>query len=312
MRVVSLVPGATEALFACGAGGRVVGVSHECDHPPAARWLPRLTAGLLDAGDSPAEIDRAVSERFAEGGALYALDRERLVALRPDLVVAQDLCPVCAVGADEVRRAAEPGSQEPGFQEPMPEEPLPRDPWRVPGSFEVYTWQAATLGGVLDDVRRIGAAAGVGDAAARLAEALEHRLDRVRRRTGGRPRPRVLALEWLDPPWIGGHWVPEMIAIAGGDDVLGTPGAPSRRASWDEIAAAAPEVVVAMPCGFGEDAAREQVAALAGRPEWEGLPAVAAGRVHPVDGGGLFSRPGPRLVDGVERLAEILEVSGNA
>jgi iron complex transport system substrate-binding protein len=292
VRVVSLVPGATEALFACGAGGRVVGVSHECDHPPEARGLPRLTASALgdDAGTGapPAAIDRAVSERFAAGGGLYTVDRERLAALRPDLVVAQALCPVCAVTADEVTAGSAP--------------------FAVRGVFEVFSWEASTLGTVLADVRRLGAAAGVALGADRLAAGLERRLDRLREtapRRSGR-RPRVVALEWLDPPWLGGHWVPEMIALAGGEDPLAEPGAPSRRAGWEEIAAADPDVLIAMPCGFGEAAAREQVAALAGREEWESLAAVRSGRVHAVDGGGLFSRPGPRLVDGAERLAEIL------
>ena len=292
MRIVSLVPGATEALFASGAGGRVVGVSHECDYPPEVRGLPRLTASALGdaAGPAapPAAIDRAVSERFAAGGGLYRLDRERLAALRPDLVVAQALCPVCAVTAEQVAEGA--------------------DPFAVAGEFEVFSWEASTLGGVLADVRRLGAAAGVATGAERLVAGLERRLDRVgaaARRRGG-PRPRVVALEWLDPPWLGGHWVPEMIALAGGEDPLAEPGAPSRRSSWEEIAAADPDLIVAMPCGFGEAAAREQVAALAGRPEWESLAALRDGRVHAVDGGGLFSRPGPRLVDGAERLAAIL------
>lgn len=292
MRIVSLAPGATEALFAAGAGDRVVGVSHECDHPPAAATLPRLTApppGLdlpPEQRDDPAAIDAAVSRAAAAGDALYRLDDELLARLAPDLVVAQALCPVCAVTDEAVAGCRVDG---------------------VPAVLgEVFSWEAGTLAAVLADIERLGAAARVADAAAATVAALRRRLDRVRRRTAGGRRPRVLALEWLDPPWIGGHWVPEMIALAGGEDPLGRPGTPSRRASWDEIAAADPDWIVAMPCGFDADAARTQVAARAGDRAWDSLRAVRRGRVAAVDGGAHFSRPGPRLVDGVERLAEIL------
>lgn len=294
MRIVSLAPGATEALFALGLGTRVVGVSHECDHPADAAALPRLTSpapGLDFGSDSdPAAIDRAVSEAAAAGTVFFHLDEARLAELAPDLVVAQALCPVCAVTDDAVAGCRATGV------------PAVRG--------EVFSWQAGTLGGVLDDIERLGLAAGATAAAGELVASLRRRLDRVRDRARHQlpagPRPRVVAFEWLDPFWIGGHWVPEMIEVAGGADPLGTPGAPSRRASWEEIAAADPDWIVAMPCGFDRTTARKQVAARAGDPRWDALRAVRNHRVAAVDGGGLFSRPGPRLVDGVERLAEIL------
>jgi iron complex transport system substrate-binding protein len=283
VRIVSLVPNGTEILFALGAGDLVVGVSHECDYPPEARSRPVLTGGALTAGMTAAEVDRAVAAQVGSGESLYTLDEERIAALAPDLIVTQQLCPVCAVSTAQVDGALRP---------------LPRCP-------EVLSLDPVTLGDVLGDIRRVGAATGRGAEAASLVTRLEKRLAAVAAAVAGRPRPRVLALEWLDPPFAGGHWVPEMIAAAGGTDVVAQPGDRSARLAWGRVQAADPDLIVAMPCGFDEAGARAQVAAMAGRPEWETLRAVRAGRVHPVDANGCFSRPGPRLVDGVERLAAI-------
>jgi iron complex transport system substrate-binding protein len=284
MRIVSLVPNGTEILFAVGAGDLVVGVSHECDFPAEARTRPILTGSALTPGMSAAEVDAAVSAQVGSGLSLYTLDEARIAGLAPDVIVTQQLCPVCAVSTGQVDDAVRP---------------LPRCP-------ELVSLDPRTIGEVFADIRRVGEVTGHGPQAEALLADLDRRLAAVGDRIAGRPRPRVLALEWLDPPFAGGHWVPEMIALAGGVDVFGEPGGHSARLTWERVAAADPDVIVAMPCGFDEAGAREQIATLDGRPEWRALRAVREGRVFPVDANGCFSRPGPRLVDGVERLAAIL------
>lgn len=278
MRIASLVPSATESLFALGLGDDVVGVTHECDYPQAARDLPHLTRSVIPEGLSTAAIDQAVRERTERGEALYELDASLLHELDPDLIVTQALCAVCAVSVDDVRAVAE----------------------ELPSNPQVISLDPTTLGEVLADVRRLGELAGVEDDAEALLEEAADRLDAVRARVENARRPRVAALEWLDPVFVGGHWVPQMIELAGGEDVLGMPGERSRTASWDEVAAAEPEVVVAMPCGCDEAGSRAEAAA-----HRERLDALGA-RVHCVDAAAYFSRPGPRLVDGVELLADLL------
>jgi iron complex transport system substrate-binding protein len=283
MRIISLVPNGTEILFAVGAGDLVVGVSHECDFPEEARQRPILTGSALRPGMSAAEVDAAVSAQVGSGESLYTLDEARIAELLPDVIVTQQLCPVCAVSTEQVDGAVRP---------------LPRCP-------EVVSLDPKTIGDVFADIRKVGDLTRcTAEASALLAE-LAARLERIRESVAGRPRPRVLALEWLDPPFAGGHWVPEMIDFAGGIDVVGTPGGHSARLTWDQVTAADPDVIVVMPCGFDEAGAREQIATIAERPEWRSLRAVRDGRAHPVDANGCFSRPGPRLVDGIERLAAI-------
>jgi iron complex transport system substrate-binding protein len=284
LRIISLVPNATEILFAVGAGGQVVGVSHECDYPAGARGLPVLTGSALPPGLAAAEVDRAVSAQLASGESLYTLDEARIAELAPDLIVTQALCPVCAVSTDRVEDAMAP---------------LPRCP-------DLLSLDPTTLAAVLADVERVGERTGHAAEAAALVGSLIRRLEAVRARVAGRPRPRVLALEWLDPPFGGGHWVPEMIDAAGGVDVAAAPGERSARLTWEEVARLDPDVIVAMPCGYDCAGAAEQVALVADRPEWRRLRAVRDGRVHPVDANGCFSRPGPRLVDGIECIAAIL------
>lgn len=282
MRIVSLVPNGTEILFAVGAGELVVGVSHECDWPAEARSRPILTGSALTPGMSSAEVDAAVAAQVGSGASLYTLDEERIAELEPDLIVTQQLCPVCAVSTEQVKGAVRP---------------LPRCP-------EVLSLDPKSLADVFADIRRVGEVTGrTAEAEALLAD-LERRLAAVRARVADRPRPRVAALEWLDPPFAGGHWVPEMIEMAGGEDVLARPGDHSRRLSWEEIQEADPDLIVAMPCGYDEAGARSQVE-IATLPGWQALRAVREGRVVPVDANGCFSRPGPRLVDGIEQLAEI-------
>jgi iron complex transport system substrate-binding protein len=284
MRIVSLVPNGTEILFAVGAGDLVVGVSHECDYPAEARTRPILTGSALAPGMTAAEVDAAVSSQVGSGLSLYTLDEARIAELDPDVIVTQQLCPVCAVSTEQVGDAVRP---------------LPRCP-------ELVSLDPQTIGEIFADIHRVGEVTGrTAEAGALLAD-LDRRLAAVRVMVAGRPRPRVLALEWLDPPFAGGHWVPEMIDLAGGLDVIGVAGGHSARLTWDEVAAADPDVIVAMPCGFDEAGAREQLGTVAGRPEWRSLRAVRGAKVYPVDANGCFSRPGPRLVDGVERLARIL------
>jgi iron complex transport system substrate-binding protein len=278
MRIASLVPSATEMLFALGLGGDVVGVTHECDYPAAATELPQLTATVLPPDLDAGEIDAAVKEVVGEGRALYTLDEERLAQLEPDLIVTQAVCEVCAVSYEDVVTVAA----------------------RLPGRPQVLQQDPSTLGEVLADVTRLGEAAGIAERAATVRAELEGRLEAVRNAVAGAPRTRVLALEWLDPPFLGGHWVPEMIELAGGEDVAGRPGQKSPQVEWEQLQGLAPDIVVSMPCGWYLDGSRAQ--ALEHR---ERLDSLAARRLFAVDAASTFSRPGPRLVDGVELLAHL-------
>ena len=294
MRIVSLVPNATEILFAIGAGDDVVGVSHECDYPPEARTRPILTGSALAPGMTPKEIDTAVSAQLASGASLYTLDEKRLAELDPDLLFTQELCPVCAVSTTQVSGAVAPLARA----------------TRCP---EVLSLDPTRLEDVLADILHVGERLGRSAAAEALVDELRARLERVERATHGRPRPTVVALEWLAPPFLGGHWVPQMIAIAGGRDPFAVaPSERSRRVSWEEIAAADPDWIVAMPCGFDAAGAAGEVAKLSGNAVWEGLRAVRAGRVAAVDANGCFSRPGPRLIDGIEELFRLFSADAAA
>ena len=279
MRIASLVPSATEALFALGLGDQVVAVTHECDHPPEVVGLPRLTRSLIPAGLEPGEVDARVRELTGRGEALYELDEPALARLMPDLIVTQALCAVCAVSYDDVRAVA----------------------GRLDSRPEVISLDPGTLGEVLEDLVRLGEATGARESGEVLVAELQRRLDRVRDAVAGARRPGVVALEWLDPPYAGGHWVPEMIALAGGRSVAGEPGRDSRTATWAELEASQPQVVVVMPCGLYAEEAAEQ--ALARR---ERLESLGAERIFAVDAASSFSRPGPRLVEGAELLAHLL------
>jgi iron complex transport system substrate-binding protein len=279
MRIVSLVPHATELLFALGAGNEVVGVTHECDHPVQALELEQVTRDVLPAGLSAAQIDAAVRERTLRGEAIYELDRGALSALAPDLIVTQALCPVCAVSYDEVAELA----------------------GELPSQPQVIALDPSTLGEALGDVRTLALATGRRDQGVELAARAAGRIDRVRLAVRGQRRPRVAALEWLDPVYVAGHWTPQLIELAGGEDVLGFAGEPSQTVSWEQVRAAEPEVVVVMPCGY--DAPRAQTEAQAWARE---LGELGARCTVAVNGSAYFSRPGPRLVDGLELLAHIL------
>ena len=279
-RIASLVPSATEMLFALGLGDSVVAVTHECDYPPAARELPHLTSSVIPEGLGPAEIDAAVREVTGRGEALYELDEETLRELEPDLIVTQAVCEVCAVSYDDVRAVAA----------------------RLPGHPEVLSLDPSRLGDVLGDVDTLARVVGIPEAGASLRDELERRLDAVAGAVADvEERPRVLALEWLAPPFVGGHWVPEMIGHAGGEDPVGEPGVDSRTVRWGALTATRPDVVVVMPCGLDAAASATQA-----RDHAELLAGLGAERVWAVDAAATFSRPGPRLVEGVELLGHLL------
>jgi iron complex transport system substrate-binding protein len=279
MRIVSLVPHATELLFALDAGADVAGVTHECDYPPAALELQPVTRDVLPGGLSAAEIDAAVRERTLAGEAIYELDADVLADLEPDLIVTQALCPVCAVSYDEVAEIAKTLQSRP----------------------RVIALDPKTLGETLGDVRTIAEATGRRAEGAALVADAAARIDRVRLAVRAQPRPRVAAIEWLDPVYVAGHWTPQLIELAGGEDVLGLPGERSETVSWDALARTRPDVVVAMPCGY--DAPRAHAEAERHADE---LARLGARLVAAVDASAYFSRPGPRLIDGLELLAQIL------
>ena len=284
-RICSLLPSATEIVCALGLEERLVGVTHECDFPHSVQDLPRVTSSVIDSeGLSAAQIDQAVRDSLADQATIYHLDRDLLDALHPDLVLTQELCDVCAVGPDEVRSVIKSLSQQP----------------------HVVSLEPRTLEEVFDSILLVGRLTGSIARAQRLVGDLRARLRAVSEAVRGCPRPGMLTLEWIDPVFVGGHWVPEMVRIAGGYDVLGQVGRPSREASWDEVRAAAPEVVVAMLCGFDLDRTVREMRSAHLADAWHALPAVREGRVFATDGSSYFSRPGPRLVDGVEVLASIL------
>jgi iron complex transport system substrate-binding protein len=279
MRIASLVPSSTEMLFALGLGESVVAVTHECDYPPEARGIPHLTSTVLPSDIAPAEIDATVKAIVGEGRALYELDEERLAELGPDLIVTQAVCDVCAVSYEDVLRVAA----------------------RLPSEPYVLQQDPSTLAEVLEDVTRLGEATGMQPEARELRADLEGRLAMVRAAVAGSSAPRAIALEWLDPPFVGGHWVPEMISIAGGEDIAGPPGLKSPEVSWGELSGLNPDVVIAMPCGWGSEQAREQAL-----EHWDRIAELGARTVFAVDAAASFSRPGPRLVDGVELLGHLL------
>src|SRR4051794_40002376 len=279
MRIASLVPSATESLFALGLGDEVVAVTHECDYPAEALRLPRLTRSVIPEGLQPQEIDTMVREVTGRGDPLYELDEGRLADVAPDLIVTQALCAVCAVSYDDVRAVA----------------------GRLPSNPDVISLDPSSLREVLDDLVRLAEATGVRDRGESLRGELQARLDRVGDAVAGERRPRVVTLEWLAPPYAGGHWVPGMVETAGGESVAGEPGRDSRTVTWAQLAAARPDVVVVMPCGlYAEEAAQQ---ALDHRGELE---ALGAASIYAVDAASSFSRPGPRLIEGVELLGYLL------
>ena len=285
MRIASLLPSATEIVCTLGLADCLVGVSHECDYPAnAVADLPRLTRSAISHGLSSAEIDAAVSALLRRGASLYTVEEERLAALNPDLLITQELCDVCAVSYDDVCRIAQ----------------------RIPSRPQVVSLTPPDLNGIFADIETIAAATNVKQRGQKLIENLRQRLDCVAETVKNRPRPRVFLLEWLDPPFAAGHWAPEMIALAGGQEVLGQAGEPSFRVTWPQVMAAAPEVILLAPCGYSQPQAAAEWAALPKPAGWDQLPAVQQRRVYALDANSYCSRPAPRVVDGVEKLAALL------
>lgn len=283
MKIWSLLPSATEILFALGLGDEITGVTHECDYPPEANTKPRVTISYIDSSAGSREIDWHVTEHFSAGRQLYGIDEDRLTSDPPGLIVTQDLCPVCAVSPSDFA----------GHME------------KAGCRSDVVCLNPNSLEDVLDNIRQIGDATGSTPEAEELVVSLDRRIEAVRAATAASPRRQVLALEWLDPPMPGGHWVPETIELAGGSQGLIAPGEPSRKVPWEEMRATNPDVVILMPCGFDPERAAREAAALWRLDRWSRLRAVQKGDVYAVDGNAYFSRPGPRLVDGLEMLANI-------
>ncbi len=284
MKICSLLPSSTEILYALGLGNQVVAVTHECDYPPEAASKPQVTESLIDhARMTSSEIDHRVASNIGMHGSIYRLKEDLLETLHPDLIITQELCDVCAVSYKDVQRAAR----------------------MFEGETRVVSLEPHTLDDVLDTILLVGELTGSAETAAEKVEGLRLRLRQVRERVRNLSRPRVFAMEWLDPPFSGGHWVPEMVEIAGGREVLGKPGQKSERLSPERIIESQPEIAVLMPCGFSLQRTIEEYRRTKLFDGWQELPAVQAGRVYAVDGSSYFNRSGPRLVDGVEILEDI-------
>ncbi|RPH80214.1 MAG: cobalamin-binding protein [Nitrospiraceae bacterium] len=286
MRICSLLPSATEVIALLGLSDELVGISHECDYPPSIRHVPIMVEPMIPPhGLASAEVDKHVRQLVASGQRLYRLNNHQLRQARPDLILSQDLCHVCAITPDQLHDAL-------CF---MPQQPT------------VLTLNPSSVLDVIDDVVRIGDATGRSAESHRLAAHLRDRLDAVHARTlTTSHRPRVVCIEWLSPLYIAGHWVPEMVQLAGGQDVLAHPGSPSRVVTWDDILAAAPDVLIVMPCGFSVERTHTELLQLMQNPaQWRPSLALAE-HTYLVDASSYFSRPGPRLIDGIELLAAIL------
>lgn len=291
MRIVSLLPSATEIVFALGLGDELVGVTHECDFPPEAAGKPVMTRSVNDlASASSRDIHRLVSAAVHGGSSLYALDEDALADAHPDLILTQELCPVCAVSYREVNEVAR----------------------AIDAAMTVVSLEPTSIEGILHTITTVGAMTESEDTAIDLVESLRERLNSIEqvvqaRRDEGQRAPRVVGLEWLDPPFAVGHWVPEQIRRAGGWDLLGADGEPSRQTDWEAISEVDPEMLLVMPCGFHLAETVQSWEGLARPPGYRELAAVRRDQVFALDGSAYFSRPGPRVIDGIELLAEIFD-----
>lgn len=284
MRIVSLLPSATEILFALGLDKEIAGVSHECDFPAAARSKPVVIRSRIPEGTPPLEIDDMVRDFVSRGESLYAVDADLLERLSPDLIVTQDLCHVCAASPDDLAAVLA------RFEHPP----------------EVLCLNPQNLGDVWRDILWVGEETCRGTRAERLVQQVGEKLAAIEQHVqAAEERPRVVFLEWLQPFYVGGHWVPEMIELAGATDALGTRGGPSFRVTLDEIVDAAPDVIVVAPCGYSAEQAREEYRSLLFPPEWQEIPAVRKGQVFALEANSYFSRPGPRLIAGIETLVRV-------
>ncbi len=285
MRIVSLLPSATEIICGLELEDSLVGVTHECDFPSFVRTLPKVTRSSIPRNSSSLEIDHQVREQMASRKALYQLDRPVLESLQPDLIITQALCDVCAVAEDEVRAAA----------------------CSLSGNPHVINLEPQTLAQIFAAIRQVGDATKTQQRAKRFVEELTARVQSVARRSKTiEQKPRVALLEWLDPPFSCGHWNPELVSLAGGIEGLGHLGQPSRRLRWDDVKDFEPEILFIAYCGFNVERSMQDITLLNSKSAWHDLPAVRAGRVYVTDGSDYFNRPGPRLVDSLELLAHTL------
>ncbi len=284
MRICSLLPGATEIAYLLGLGDQIVGVTHECDYPHEAKQKPVVVRSVIDSSQlSCPEIDRRVGELLQAGRGLYSIDEAAFLASGPDVILTQGLCNVCALGYDDVVKAAQ----------------------RLPRMPAILSLNPHSLSDVLEDISRVGAATGRETAAEALVQDLRRRIDEVGIREP-EYRPRVVCLEWFEPLYVAGHWVPELVTLAGGFDPLGRKGEPSFKIEWQSVLDAKPDVILLMPCGFDVRRAVKESTPLRNLNGWSDLPAVKTGNVYALNGSAYFSRPGPRLVNGLEILARII------
>ena len=289
MRICSLVPGATEVVVTLGLADSLVGISHECDYPAAVRQVRVMVQPVVDSdGTDSANIDRQVKALKLSGQPLYRVDERALAEASPDIILTQDICHVCAVTPNELERAIRSLSKKP----------------------QLLTLAPHSLADVIDDVERMGAALGVASQAHDLAQSLRKRVAAVRARSACLSRPRVVCLEWLTPLYVGGHWVPEIVDAAGGHDVLGHAGQPSREITMEEVREAAPDIIILMPCGFSLARTVSELTVLCRRDPACSRLLLSAAKIYVVDAGSYFSRPGPRLVDGLELMGDICTGTG--
>jgi iron complex transport system substrate-binding protein len=287
MRICSFLPSATEIVYTLGLGDQLYGVTRSCDYPAEALSKPIVVRSILDEeGLTSADIDRIVKEHARNGQSVYHIDMEALRAAEPDLILTQQLCDVCAVGYDDVLTQVKD---------------LPKQP-------RVVSLNPTSLGDVLQDMLTVGEVTGTSDRAKAAVSAAQRRIDAVRQQAAkATTRPRVFCLEWMDPLFVSGHWMPEMVEIAGGIDGVGNHGTPSTRIAWETVHHYQPEVVLLMPCGADVPKTLSELHNVQALPGWADLPAVRHGRLYAVDAGAYFSRSGPRLVDGLELLAQIIQ-----
>ncbi len=283
MRIASLLPSATEIVFALGLGDQVVAVSHECDYPPEASKRPVLTKSAIHRKiHKSVEVDREVESR---GGDIYEIDEKLLEKLKPDLILTQELCAVCAVSYTKVKEAAR----------------------ILDTDTKIVSLEPNNLEEIIDNIRLVGKITGKQSRAGELASQLSQRISRVREKTRNvKHRPRVFFMEWLQPPWAAGHWIPQMVDYAGGIENIGTLGKPSRKVEWEKIVEYQPEIIVLSPCGFDVKQTLDEVHVLSSYQGWDKIPAFRSSSIYAVNASAYFSRPGPRVVDGLELLAHVI------
>jgi iron complex transport system substrate-binding protein len=291
MRIASLLPSATDIVASLSLIDNLVGRTHECDWPPEVQVVPVLTRDVLDTSSmGTREIHEAIETSVHSGSSIYQLDVEALREAEPDLILTQELCQVCAVSYTQVAKAAR----------------------LIDAEVKVLSLEPRGIADILNHIQLVANLAGVPKRGARIVRELRSRLEKIASAVKGRPRPSVASLEWLDPLFCAGHWVPEQVATAGGREPLGVAGEHSREVDWSSVVLARPEFILLMPCGHPIDRAAADLALLRRMPRWEDIPAVGSGRVWAVDGPAYFNRPGPRVVRGVEVVASVLHGVGGA